>query len=448
MLMFVSMLAQAQPVVLSEEVPTIRERVDTLDATRCEAVLQGVFDELAPLRPDQVDLADASEHGEALVDALFASRVALQSQLTAFHHAGTLTPGCISGARRFDLAVRYLTDHFYLAGTDHDAWVGTPGFGGPEDLRAGDILVTRGAGLSSAGIAHIGQLDSQFSHNAMVHVDAEGRVWTVEAYLERGALVQPLDRFLEHGLGRIAVIRFEDPELAARGAALAYDRVATGPAIDYDEAFDSSSADELFCSEIGPWAIGLAGGPTDLPLHRTRFPRSTNPAMFDAMGIDADDLAAPVDLLLDPRFTLVAEWRAVEHLEDMRRQDAVVESVFTWMERDGYTLEARWADRATVDVGLAVRRTPVLGRALASRVHPHGDRGFLVAGLAMQQAGEAVYTELNARLDPVGYTSREEMLTLLERIRAEDLATWHATPRKARFHRNLHPADDGVAAQD
>jgi len=441
MLIALTSLAFSQPVVLSEEVARIHRSVASLEAERCEPVLQEVFDRLSVLTPADVDLEDALTDGVGTLDDLFQARIALQDRLARFQADGELTPECITGARRFDLATRYLGDHLYIAGVDAEPWLTTPSFAGPEDLRAGDILVTRGEALSSAGIAYIGRIDSQFSHNAMVHVDADGKLWTIEAYLEKGALVQPLDDFLEHGLGRIVVLRYEDPELAARGAALAYDRIANGAPIDYDEAFDGSNPGELFCSEIGPWALSLAGGPDDLPLDSTRFPQAENPQMFEALGIEVDSLAAPADLLYDPRFAILGEWRAVDHLEQMRRQDAVIESMYTWMERDGYVLDPAWANRATVDVGLWVRRTPGIGGLLSDRIHPNADRQFLVAGLAMQVAGEALYADLQDALatQPRPLT-RDELLALLEEMRATDLSAWERKPRSARFHRVFHPA--------
>ncbi len=451
-----TLAADAGTVQLTDTTAQLHQTVADLAPETCGSTLDAVFAELSTLTPRDVDLAAATQHREALLDGLFATRLLLDRKLAAFHDADALDAPCVTGARRFDLATRYLADHLFVLDARVAAdlgvaaisdWQTTAAFTGVDDLQAGDLLVTRGDALSSAGIAHIGRIDSQFSHNAMVHVDEHGRKWTVEAYLEKGALVQPLEDFLGHGLGRIVVVRYDDPALAAKGAALAYDRVANGDPIDYDEAFDGSSADELFCSEIGPWALELAGGPTNIPLHPTRFPRAENPRMFDAMGIDVDMLSAPVDVLVDPRFSIVGEWRSVPHLEEMRRQDAVVESLFRWMEEDGYALDPTWSNRAFVDVGLTLRRTPGLGRLVANRVHPHGDRQFLVAGLALQQAGEALYTDFERATEGLadgegpeaGFLTRDEMLAVLEQLRQRDHERWLAKPRKAGFHRVLHP---------
>lgn len=431
--------ALASPVVLSTQTHEAKATVTALTAETCAPVLEGYFSSLRTLTPAQVDLEDARTHGQAIIDDLWATRLALQGRLTAFHAEGTLSEACVTGARRADLASRYLADQVHQLVPAIPDWRTTEGFRSIDDLRSGDILVTRGSALSSAGIAHMGRIDSQFSHNAMVHVDDQGQKWTVEAYLEKGALVQPLDDFLHHGLARIVVLRHPDAILAARASQLAYKRIAEGAPINYDESFRTDDdGEELFCSEIGPWAFTLAGGPKDLPLHPTAFPRTETPQLFDAMGITTDIIAAPVDLLYDPRFELMAEWRDVPNLETLRRQDAVVESLFHWMERDAYAIDPSWANKATVDVGLAVRRTPVLGGALDSMVHPEADRQFLIAGLALQQAGEAVFAELDKRVGAEQPTW-DELKGELEEIRADDQAKWLKKPRRSSFHRVFHP---------
>ncbi|MCB9670698.1 MAG: hypothetical protein H6734_14555 [Alphaproteobacteria bacterium] len=439
-MLIAALTAHAAPVVVTEEVAQLAATLATIDAATCAPVLDGVFDHLEAIDPARVDMDDVHANGPALVQGVWQARLALHDTLVALHADGPVPDDCITGFRRVDIATRYLVDHLLMEQPETEAWLTTAGFTGVGDLRSGDILVTRGAALSSAGIAHIGRIDSQFSHNAMIHVDADGKVWTIEAYLEKGGLVQPLEDFLHHGLGRIVVLRHDDAALAAKASTLAYERVAHGDPIDYDEAFRTDDdGEQLFCSEIGPWAFGLAGGPTDLPLHRTVFPRDTNPAMFDAMGIEGDLIAAPADLLFDPRFRILGEWRELHALEEMRRHDAVVEALFRWMEKDGYALDPQWKHRATVRVGLTVRRTPGLGRLVEGMVHPNGDPQFLVAGLALQEAGNRLWKDFDRELEGEEHPSYAEMHRVLEAIRTTDLEVWVDHPRRANVHRVVNP---------
>ena len=95
-----------------------------------------------------------------------------------------------------------------------------PAFDTGEDLpfQSGDLLLMRGMHHNSAAIARIGDVNSQFSHIAIIHTDENGKQWVVESLIEEGAIINPLDAVLHHGLGRCVVFRHKDPD--ARRAAL------------------------------------------------------------------------------------------------------------------------------------------------------------------------------------------------------------------------------------
>ena len=301
------------------------------------------------------------------------------------------------------------------------------------------MLVARGVALSSAGIAHMGRIDSQFSHNALVYRDPSGAAWTVEAYIETGAIVQPLEDFLAHDQGRLVVLRHRDATFAADAAARAFDRIANGKKIHYDAAFDGDSGDRLFCSEIPRWAFGeLMGQPPTIPHDLTVFPTDQTPALFEAMDLSVDVLAAPADVLYDPRFEVVAEWRDVDAIGTMRRHDAVVESLFQWMAEDGYALDPRFSDRAYVGVGRTLRQTPGVGWTLRNTLSPGMDVDFLVASLTLQNAAIELDAALAEAMSGPGLT-RDQLLAQLEVLRVADLAVWRDRPRRSGFHRRLHP---------
>ena len=51
----------------------------------------------------------------------------------------------------------------------------------------------RGMHHNSAAIARIGDVDSQFSHLAIVHTDDGGKQWVVEALIEEGSVIHSLE---------------------------------------------------------------------------------------------------------------------------------------------------------------------------------------------------------------------------------------------------------------
>lgn len=400
-----------------------------VDHERCEATVGEAFRRLMATDTTVIDAAFVAENPGA-VDAVWVLQQQAWGTLERLHEDGPVGEGCVDSFRRLDLALRGAGDLLLMHTPDATPWLVTDELAGFDDLRSGDVLVTRGGALSSAGIAHIGAVDASFSHNAMVHIDAHGKAWTVEAYLEKGALVQPLEDFLAHGLGRVTVVRYEDEALAAKAAHLAYQRIAHGPAIGYDEAFDSEAHNELFCSEIVPWAFSLAGHEDPVPLHRTRFDHEATPRLFAGMGVVAEDLAAPADLLFDPRFRVVGAWRALDLLPELHRQDAVVDGLFRHLEATGRAPVPTWTHRATVDVGLVVRRTPGLKGLVKDMVHPDGDRTFLVAALALQDAGQRLYDAVWTEEMQGQALTRQQLDRRIDAVLADD-----ASARKGRGRR-------------
>ncbi len=442
--------------LLSTEIPAALAPLEGATAATCPVVLEELYTRLETLDPRAADPADLGEHGAELVGLSWTTRLALHERLRGWAGANELTAPCMRSLRRADLALRYLEDYLLeaLPPAGRPApWLAAPGLGfdGRDDLRSGDVLVTRATALSSAGIAHMGRVDSQFSHNVLVYVDPAGRAWGVMAYLEEGSLVEPIDEFLADSIGRVVVLRHPDQALAEKAAKLAYARVVDGPPIDYDADFDADDHATLFCSEVPRWAFGpLVGAPDAIPidLALTRFDQDRNRAMFAAMGIDGAVTSAPSDVLYDPTFDWVAEWRAVDDLALMRRHDAVVESAMTWMEELGYTLEPRRGHERFVEVALAVRRAPLVGGALRKRIHPRGDLRFLVGALALQEAVTAVsddlVTALGDRPEPLAY---DTLRAVLEEVRTADLARWRDDPRSAHFTDLLRPGDGAAAGR-
>ncbi len=436
--------AEDGPIQLSKEVARVREEVRLeLAPETCPEILTAVFHDLERLRVEEVHRSDLEAHSPEIVLGAFAARVEAQEAIARFAADGRLTHECVTALRRADIAARYLVDHVYeeVAPGGMSEWI-VAGSGFAEEvppLRSGDVLVSRATALSSAGIAHLGGVDSQFSHNALVWVGPDGVAYTVEAYMEKGAIVQTVDAFLADGLGRVVLLRHRDPELAARAAEAAHRRVSEGPFIPYDDLFHHDDGSALFCSEMPRWAYGGALGvaPT-IPWDLTKFPRDTNGRFFTAMGIEGTETSMPADVLYDPSFSIVAEWRDPEILPRLRRHDAIAETAYRWMEEEGYEVDPSLVDEATVTVGLAMRRMPVLSMAVRDRLLPTSSPAFLVTGLAFDEAGQAIDEELVRRTGEGRGVQRAVWLAALEEMRAEDLSSWEREG-EASFHDRMHP---------
>ncbi len=144
----------------------------------------------------------------------------------------------------------------------------------------------RGSAHNSAAIARIGDVDTQFSHIAIIYIDDEGKHWVVEALIEDGSVINTLEHVLDHGLGRAVLYRHKDAALAARAAKMVHSRVlATKTGVARTSLMTSPCASRaartLFCAKLVQQAfLDASGGKTKLPEFKTRLDRKPQPCLL------------------------------------------------------------------------------------------------------------------------------------------------------------------------
>ena len=67
------------------------------------------------------------------------------------------------------------------------------------ELKTGDLMIIRGKSYVSALIAQIGDEEAQFSHLAIVAEDSSGIKCVVEALIQKGVIVTPLNQWIKEG---------------------------------------------------------------------------------------------------------------------------------------------------------------------------------------------------------------------------------------------------------
>ena len=132
---------------------------------------------------------------------------------------------------------------------------------------------------------------------------------------------------------------------------------------------------------------------------------------------------------------MVGAWRALDLLLELHRQDAVVDGLFRHLEATGRAPVPTWTHRATVDVGLVVRRTPVLKGLVEDRVHPDGDRTFLVTALALQDAGQRLYDAVWTEETEGQAFTRERLDRRIDAVLAEDASARSGRGRRGGVHK-------------
>lgn len=214
-------------------------------------------------------------------------------------------------------------------------------------IHSGDILVSRGGAPTSALIARGNDYPGNFSHVALVHVDAlSGRVSVVEAHIERGVAITPLADYLRDVKLRVMVLRLraDVPRVAADSslphkAATAEMEVARRGHIPYDFEMNFTDHTRLFCSEVASAAYERSGVNLWMGLSHISSPGLVS--WLWAFGVRHFETQEPSDLEYDPQLRVVAEWRDPQALFSDHIDNAVVDAMLEGAEEGeklGYPL--------------------------------------------------------------------------------------------------------------
>ena len=295
-----------------------------------------------------------------LMRGLFDLRLAVRDNLAVWKAEGTLTHDVQSAVRDLMRMARYGCDYLgemsmgnHRLGhgeTPGPAFTGHPlqSFRNPRlnpaetiAFRSGDVIMMRGSHHNSAAIARIGDVDSQFSHLAILYIDNAGGQHIVESLIEEGGIINPLPTSFSHGVARAAVYRHKDEKLASEAARLMHEHIRRsrepgGKRILYDFTMRLPGYRQLFCAKVVRQAFDLAsGGKTMLPTYPTRF-QLKNKDFLKRIGVKTDTTFAPADIDLEADFDLVAEWQDYRATARLRTQDLIMDKLFEWMDEHGY----------------------------------------------------------------------------------------------------------------
>lgn len=416
-----------------------------------EAGLRAIYHLVHDNDPANVDREEIRSSAPSLLHELFAIRMILRDRIGEWQWRGLLLPPVETALRDTFRIMRYASDILgeiawdnarlspgegsrrAFTGTDWNTLVHPAhDTGNNIPFRSGDVLLVRGSAHNSAAIASIGDVDTQFSHVALIYIDPEGKHWVVEALIEEGAVIKPLEAVLADGLGRAVLYRFKEADIAAKAAELAYARIhptTTGAArhIPYDFTMRLKGRRTLFCAKLIAQAYADASRrKVQLPAFKTRFDHANNGDFFRSIGVTARETFAPGDMDLDPRFDLVAEWQDYRLTPLLRRQDMTMTKFFEWMETRGYRFRDDIFIRLIAVFGRLSSYMSDRARALVASSLPKVPRNMsrsCVATIVMlHKSAEAVMPALEALdEDHVKMTGLplhgSELLAHLERLR-------------------------------
>lgn len=397
---------------------------------------------------ERYDPAVVVREAPRLIPAIFDLRQALRDQIADWQSRNLMTPETQRALRDCFRVSRYAGDmlgemliaHGKLAEGENPyrAFTGPDlntlvhrnlDTGAPLPFQSGDVLLVRGLAHNSAAIARLGAIDSQFSHVGIVYIDEQGGHWVVEALIEEGAVVNTLEHFLEHGLGRAALFRPNDRELGRRAADLVHAHVneslRSGDVIPYDFSMLMRSYKRLFCSKLVRMAYDHASlGSFMLPTFPTRFVE--NQDFYKRLGVKTKQTFTPGDMEIEPRFQLVAEWQDYRLTSRLRMQDMLMTKLFEWMEHRDWRFKEDWTIFLISMLGRFSTYFSKNARALISNVlptiPPHMRRRTIATIAMLHETAEPLLASLEElEATAIRETGRplhpRQVLTHLEKLR-------------------------------
>ncbi len=392
-------------------------------------------------------LADAAP---ALIMQMFSTRMELRERLRTWMRDGLLTGKVQRALRNVFRAMRYGSDMLGEAnigfrrlaegsrpltgfrGQDMNTLI-NPRFNEGHDLpfKSGDVLLVRGRRHNSAAIARIGDIDSQYSHLAIIYVDPKGLHWVVEVLIEDGGVIKPLHEALDHDLGRAIVLRHPDQALAQRAAFIAHEHVKQslsryGKPILYDFTMQNDGLKRMFCSKLIRYAYQRASeGQCVLPTFPTRL-KMTNRDFFNRIGVTANETFAPGDIELEPTFDVVAEWQDYRTTASLRHQDIVMDRLFSWMDEHRLALKETFLIKIVSLFGrVAAGFSNTVKSMMADvvpKVPPHMPRRTIATIVMLHRTADPLMHEIEAleqeRIKVFGHPLHpREIAEYLERVR-------------------------------
>ena len=443
------------------------------DHTICKPAYDDLFERLFNLAGDTtyIDMSDL-EAIDREIRASFAARIALKDTFKDFDG----NADCLKSATDVFRGLRYVED--YLIEMRMDKTTDAPteymnltgqfpyllvnpkyvdDFKSYEDLKSGDVILSRGNAFSSAAIARIGSNDYQFSHLSFVYKDPESKeTYTTEAHIEIGSVVAPVIEHISGKNAREVVFRYQDSDISHRASKNIYERVLakqkSKKVIQYDFTMDYKDDERLFCSEIISSGFKHVLPEEDyFPMFKSKFTSGMIP-FLKTIGVPVTkeniatlDVFSPGDIQFDPRFELVAEWRHPKKMEENRIKDFILTKIFERMDAEGYEIDPTFKMDAQSKTLWVLRRLPIVKKFVEEKFPLNMSASQLELFMALDKLGEAIYKEVEkASLEYDRPMTPKEIYSVLDSFFKQDFELYKRYKKgqevaKPSFHLLFHP---------
>lgn len=447
---------------------SLKESLSELRQENCSKQMKAIANLIDSFESEDYKMEIKKRSRDSLLKDLWSFKIGVHEKLREFHQRHRLEKDCSVAARHALRAVRFaedtLHDQNYRKRPEGETFpddafapgnlqvMRNPRFGKfnlKEDLRSGDVILSRGNAFTSAAIASLGEFDTQFSHISLVHKDEKGELWTVEAHIEVGSFVRPLQDHIDDKNFRTMIYRFDDEKLAAEAAKFIFEKVKTASEtkgnILYDFGFDQDNSEKLFCSEVVSHAYEVASNNSvKVPFHRSRL-MTRKPEFVRNLEITVDESFIPADIEVDPRFSVVAEWRDPAKIQNILEKDAILHAMFRWNDELGYQMVQASSRKSFVyrNVAWPLRRVPFLKKYFKDKLPINMSRKLIGYFGVLESIGELLQKEIvvahEEALKETGFLlSPADQYDFLNQYRERDLAG-----KKKKLHKMYRPRKRG-----
>lgn len=410
------------------------------------------------------------------IQSSFETRIALKESFKTFKLGNAADEACLASAQDVFKALRYVEDYLIELRMDKtnaapSEYISMKGefpyflvnpkfaneFKSYEDLKSGDVILSRGGAYTSAAIARIAKSDYQFSHLSFVYKDQETKeLFTSEAHIEIGSVTAPFIDHINEKNSRSVIFRHVDEDLAHRASKFVFEKVKqhqdTGKNIEYDFSMNYKDDSRLFCSEIVSYGFKKSKTNSDfIPKFKSKFTSGIIP-FLNTIGVPVtkDNLAsvdvfAPGDIQFDPEFELVAEWRNPKKLEESRFKDFILTKMFEQMDKNGYKIDPSLKMDIQGKAYWLLRRTPIIKKFLENKFALNMNPSQLELFMALDKIGEAIYKNLEVRsIEFDQQMTPKEIYTVIDEFIQKDFAQYKKykngqNVEKPMFHLLFHP---------
>lgn len=421
----------------------------------CSSKLTSYYQKLFNLRSNDVDMQKLSQKEiQNIISLSFESRLKIKEKMKLLEVGSKSSLKCLSSIKNIVRALRYVEDYMIeleyssMSYFDKMEFVTLTGegslflknpkfeFDGVQDLKSGDVILSRGNAYSSAAIARIGQNDTQFSHLALVYEHTDKKMYTIEAHIEIGSVVAPVQTNIDQKNARSVVFRHKDAKLSHLAAKIMFERVKKRQDrkknIQYDFGMNYKDEKRIFCSEVVSEGFNKASKKLYnkelvLPQHKTHFNKGLIPFLqtlgikVNSKNVEKFDTFGPGDIQFDSSFDIIAEWRNPKKMRDNRFKDAVLTKMFQWMENENYRLDPPAGIEVKSRFSWLMRRTPFVKKMLEEKFPMNMNSKQLRLFLTLDLVGEKFYNVVSDKqvasqkvLSPI------EIYDILEQFKTND----------------------------